>query len=265
MNNCQSGLEGKVAIVTGAAQGLGAAIAAALSVYGVRVMLTDILDKEGLETATGLKNCAFLKHDVISESDWQAVVEKTVETFGGLDIIVNNAGVESASLFADCELAEFKRIQSVNVDGTFLGIKWGIRAMRPGGGAGKGGSIVNLSSVAGLVGVPGLGAYCAAKGGVRLLSKAAAIECARLGYGIRVNSIHPAIIKTKMGLDVIQSFVDIGLAENEEAVEAAMANLHPMGYGDTSDVANAVCYLASSAAKWVTGAELAVDGGLTAC
>lgn len=265
MNNCQSDLDGKVAIVTGAARGLGAAVAAALSASGVRVMLTDLLEKEGLETAAGLKNSAFLKHNVVSESDWQAVVDKTVETFGGLDIIVNNAGVESASLFADCELAEFKRIQSVNVDGTFLGIKWGIRAMRPGGGAGKGGAIVNLSSVAGLVGVPGLGAYCAAKGGVRLLSKAAAVECARLGYGIRVNSIHPAIIKTKMGLDVIQSFVDIGLAENEEAVEAAMANLHPMGYGDTSDVANAVCYLASSAAKWVTGAELAIDGGFTAC
>ena len=265
MTNCQLGLGGKVAIVTGAARGLGAAVAAALSAAGVRVVLTDILEKEGLETAAGIPDSAFLKHDVSKESDWKSVVDKTIASFGGLDIIVNNAGVESASLFADCDLDEFKRIQSINVDGTFLGIKWGIRAMRPGGGAGHGGSIVNLSSVAGLVGVPGLGAYCAAKGGVRLMSKAAAIECARLGYGIRVNSLHPAIIKTRMGMDVIKSFVDIGLAENEQAAEAVMASLHPMGYGEPSDVANAVCYLASSAAKWVTGAELVIDGGLTAC
>ncbi|WP_150429942.1 SDR family oxidoreductase [Dechloromonas sp. CZR5] len=261
----QSGLEGKVAIVTGAARGLGAAVAAALVASGVRVMLTDVLVQEGEATAARLPGCAFQKHDVTSESDWQAVIEKTLANLGGLDIIVNNAGVESMSLFADCELSEFKRIQSVNVDGTFLGIKWGIRAMRPNGGAGKGGSIVNLSSVAGLVGVPGLGAYCTAKGGVRLMTKAAAIECARLGYGIRVNSIHPAIIKTQMGIDVVNSCVDIGLAENQQGAEAVMAGLHPMGYGEPSDVANAVCYLASSAAKWVTGAELALDGGLTAC
>lgn len=261
----QSGLEGKVALVTGAARGLGAAVAAALVASGVRVMLTDVLVQEGEATAARLPGCAFQKHDVTSESDWQAVIEKTLANLGGLDIIVNNAGVESMSLFADCELSEFKRIQSVNVDGTFLGIKWGIRAMRPNGGAGKGGSIVNLSSVAGLVGVPGLGAYCTAKGGVRLMSKAAAIECARLGYGIRVNSIHPAIIKTQMGIDVVNSCVDIGMAENQQGAEAVMAGLHPMGYGEPSDVANAVCYLASSAAKWVTGAELVLDGGLTAC
>lgn len=261
----QSGLEGKVALVTGAARGLGAAVAAALAASGVKVMLTDVLVQEGEATAARLPGCAFQKHDVTSESDWQAVIEKTLTNFGGLDIIVNNAGVESMSLFADCELSEFKRIQSVNVDGTFLCIKWGVRAMRPNGGAGKGGSIVNLSSVAGLVGVPGLGAYCTAKGGVRLMTKAAAIECARLGYGIRVNSIHPAIIKTQMGIDVVNSCVDIGLAADQQGAEAVMAGLHPMGYGEPSDVANAVCYLASSAAKWVTGAELALDGGLTAC
>jgi NAD(P)-dependent dehydrogenase (short-subunit alcohol dehydrogenase family) len=265
MNMQMRDLEGKVAIVTGGGRGLGAEVARALSASGVRVMLTDISADGGEALAASIPNTVFRRHDVTKEEDWQDVIGKTLMTFGGLDIVVNNAGVEITRLFADCDLAEFRRVQSVNVDGTFLGTKWGIRAMRPGGAAGRGGSIINLSSVAGLVGVPGLGAYCAAKGGVRLMTKAAAIECARLAYGIRVNSIHPAIIKTKMGTEVVQSLVDIGLAENDEAAEAAMGAMHPMGYGQPQDVANAVCYLASSAAGWMNGAEFVLDGGLTAC
>ena len=120
-------------------------------------------------------------------------------------------------------------------------------------------------AVAGLIGVPGLGAYCTAKGGVRLMTKAAAIECARLGYGIRVNSIHPAIIRTRMGDEVVQGLVDCGLAPDPETAEAAIASLHPMGYGQPRDVASAVHYLASPAARWINGAELVLDGGLTAC
>jgi len=265
MSSQKSQLEGKVAIVTGAARGLGAEIARALSESGVSVMLTDVLEDEGAQTARNLGNACFYKHDVTNEAQWQAVVQQTVEAFGGLDIVVNNAGIESTSLFADCDLAEFKRIQSVNVDGSFLGIKWGIRAMRPGGIAGNGGAIINMSSVAGIVGVPGLGAYCTAKGGVRLMTKAAAIECARLGYGIRVNSIHPGIIKTKMGAAVVHGLVDIGLANDDDTAEALIGGLHPMGYGEPIDVANAVRYLVSSSAKWINGTELVLDGGLTAC
>lgn len=258
-------LAGKVALVTGGAKGLGATIAQAISSCGANVMLTDVLVEEGQETASRISNCSFMRHDVTNEADWQAVVEKTVAQYGAIDILINNAGIESTFLFETMSFDEFKRIQSVNVDGTFLGIKWAIRAMKPGGISGRGGSIINLSSVAGLVGVPGLGAYCTAKGGVRLMSKAAAIECARLGYGIRVNSIHPAIIKTDMGSAVVRSLVDIGFAKDQIEAEVLMQGMHPMGYGEPIDVANAACFLASGSSKWMNGAELVVDGGLTAC
>ncbi|WP_235943615.1 SDR family oxidoreductase [Zoogloea dura] len=265
LNAMTEDLAGQVALVTGAARGLGLEVAGALAAAGVRVMLTDVLSEAGQAAAGGIPGARFIAHDVTVEDDWIRAVDATMQHFGRLDIVVNNAGVESARLFADCSLEEFRRIQAVNVDGSFLGIKWGIRAMRPGGCAGRGGAIINLSSVAGLIGVPGLGAYCTAKGGVRLMTKAAAIECARLGYGIRVNSIHPAIIRTRMGDEVVQGLVDCGLAPDPATAEAAMAGLHPMGYGQPQDVASAVYYLASPAARWINGAELVLDGGLTAC
>jgi 3alpha(or 20beta)-hydroxysteroid dehydrogenase len=153
---------------------------------------------------------------------------------------------------------------AVNVDGVFLGIKHAIRGMRPGGPAGRGGSVVNLSSVAGLIGMPTLGAYCASKGAVRLLTKAAAVECGRLGYGIRVNSIHPGIVKTDMGINVLRNFARLGLAPSEEAADALVLSMHPIGYGLPSDVANAALFLASDASRWVTGSEIVTDGGASA-
>ncbi|WP_031298025.1 glucose 1-dehydrogenase [Stutzerimonas chloritidismutans] len=265
-----SRLDGKVALVTGGARGLGAEIADALLQMGASVMISDVLDKVGAATAAHLEAKApgritFLHQDVTREAEWEAAVAGTVEYFGGLDVLVNNAGIETAALLADCELADFQRTMSINVDGVFLGIKHGIRAMRPDGVAGKGGSIINLSSVAGLVGMPTLGAYCASKGAVRLLNKAAAVECGKLGYGIRVNSIHPGIIKTAMGINVVRSFARLGMAADEAAADAMVESMHPIGYGQPSDVANAVLFLAGEASRWVTGTEIVTDGGASAC
>lgn len=262
-------LDGKVALVSGAARGLGAEIAEALLQAGASVMVTDVRVELGSEKAQSLieahdGRAAFLRHDVTQEADWVAAIEATVERFGGLDILVNNAGIETSALVVDCELEAFQRTMAINVDGVFLGIKHALRAMRPGGVSGRGGAIVNLSSVAGLIGSPSLTAYCASKGAVRLMTKASAIEAAQLGYGVRINSVHPAIIKTDMGTNVINNLVRVGLAPDEASADAFAQSTHPMGYGQPRDVASAVLFLASPASKWMTGAELVIDGGVTA-
>jgi NAD(P)-dependent dehydrogenase (short-subunit alcohol dehydrogenase family) len=261
-------LDGKVALVTGAAQGLGARIAQTLAAAGASVMISDVQADAVEKTAQSIRDsgarCQSTTQDVTREADWEQAVAHTAQSLGGLDILINNAGVEDMALFADCTLETFKRIQDINVNGVFLGLKYAIRAMRPGGTVGKGGAIVNLSSLAAMIGVTGLGAYCASKGAVRSLTKSAAIECAQLGYGIRVNSIHPGVIKTAMGNHLLEGFVRLGLAPNVEAAEAAMKMLHPMGLGEPDDVANAVLYLSSGAARWTTGAEIVLDGGANA-
>jgi len=262
-------LDGRVALITGGARGIGAEIAATLLQSGAKVMISDILDEAGNRTQGTLAQLhagmvEFLRHDVAVESEWEAAIAATIARFGGLDILVNNAGIETSAFFDDCELADFRRVMAVNVDGVFLGIKHGIRAMRPGGPAGKGGTIVNLSSVAGIIGLPSLGAYCASKGAVRLMTKAAGVECGRLGYGIRVNSIHPAIVKTEMGINVVRNFARLGLAPDEATADAYVKSLHPLGYGQPADIASAALFLASDASSWMTGAELVVDGGASA-
>lgn len=261
-------VDGKVALVTGAGRGLGAQIAETLGAAGAKVMVTDIdaataqaqaekMQAAGITVASG-------QHDVTDEAQWEATVAKTVSELGGLDIMINNAGVETMAFFENCELEDFQFVQDINVTGSFLGIKHCIRAMKPGGPAGQGGSIVNLSSVAGKGGYPGLGAYCTSKGAVRIMARAAAKECAALGYGIRVNSIHPAIIRTEMGNNVIKGWARLGLAESEEAAEELFSQVQPLGYGEPQDIANIILFLASSASKWVTGSEFLIDGGARA-
>ena len=261
-------LDGKVALISGAARGIGAAVAEALAGAGAAVMITDVLDDVGRKTVEKIRKAGgkaeFHKHDVTVEAQWEAAVAATVKQLGGLDVLVNNAGIETAALLTQCTLEDFKRVQDVNVNGVFLGVKHAVRAMAPGGAAGKGGSIVNLSSVAGLIGTTGHISYHASKGAVRLLSKAAAVECAQLGTGIRVNSIHPAIVQTEMGTNFIKHAVDLGLAPDFATAEAAFKAGHLLGFGAPADVANAVIYLASDAARWITGTELVLDGGYTA-
>jgi 3(or 17)beta-hydroxysteroid dehydrogenase len=184
-------VEGKTAIVTGAALGLGRATALMLAREGARLVLTDVREAEGMklrdEIVAGGDEAIFIRHDVASEADWISVMQAAEARFGGVDVLVNNAGVLFSSKIEETPLEKWRWLMSVNCDGVFLGVKHAIRAMKA-----RGGSIINLSSVAGLVGLPEISAYCASKGAVALFTKAAALECARAGYAIRVNSIHPA-------------------------------------------------------------------------
>jgi 3alpha(or 20beta)-hydroxysteroid dehydrogenase len=262
-------LDGKTALVSGAARGLGAAIAEALARSGASVLLTDVLVDTAEETAarivqSGARAAAF-RHDVTDEAQWQAAIAFAEKTFGPLDVVVNNAGIETAALLSQCTVEDFRRVMDVNVTGVFLGLKHAVRAMSPGGSSGRGGSIVNMSSVAGLIGTLGHVAYHSSKGAVRLMTKAAAVECAQLGTGIRVNSVHPAVVATQMGTAFVQDFVDLGIVPDYATAEAAIKAAHPIGrFGEPADVASAVIYLASPASKWVTGSELVVDGGYSA-
>ena len=246
-------LLGKVALVTGAASGQGAAEARLFAAHGARVVATDIqgdlLDKVVAEIAADDGTAVAVTHDVASDADWERVVGTAVDRFGGLDVLVNNAGVYSPAGAEDTSLAEWERILAVNATGVFLGIKHAAPALRVRGG----GSIVNISSVASLVGQAGT-AYTASKGAVRAVTRNAAVEYA--GNHIRVNSVHPGPILTAMNE---QAFAD-------PAVRAYIEQATPLPphIGRAEDVAYAVLYLACDESAFVTGAELVVDGGWTA-
>lgn len=261
-------VDGKAALVTGAARGIGAAIADGLAQSGAFVMVTDVLEAPGREVVARIRagggRAEFLVQDVTSEEAWERTTQSVIDQFGGYDILVNNAGIETAALISQCSLDDFQRVQNVNVNAVFLGMKHAIRAMSPGGVAGKGGCIINMSSVTGIIGTAAHVAYHSSKGAVRLMTKAAAIECAALKSGIRVNSIHPGIVDTTMGRNYVKDYVDLGLAPDLASADSAIQALHPMGYGTGEDVACAAIYLASDASRWMNGAELVLDGGLTA-
>lgn len=250
-------LQGKVALVTGAASGLGAAAAAALAQAGAAVLLTD-RDLAGEEVAGALAarglQTAFRLHDVTSETDWAAAVEHAVSDFGHLDILVNNAGISGGrNELMDHGYDAWRQILAINLDGVFLGL----RHAGPRIAAAGGGSVINVSSILGKVGMAGAAAYCASKGGVTLLTKAAALEWASLN--IRVNSIHPGFIDTPL--------VANALAEREDgnAMRVALMAAHPLGrFGLPREIGQAVLFLASDASSFMTGAELVVDGGYTA-
>ncbi|HSK38523.1 MAG TPA: SDR family oxidoreductase [Arenibaculum sp.] len=251
-------VEGKVALVTGGAMGLGEASARLLAREGALVVITDVKDDEGRRLAAGIgpERAIFLHHDVASEDGWRRVVGETLDRLGRLDVVVNNAGLAIGGNVEETTLADWRRLMAVNLDGVFLGTKLGIEAMRRHGG---GGSIINLSSIEGLIGDPNLAAYNASKGGVRIFTKSAALHCAKAGYGIRVNSIHPGYIWTPMVENYLKAQGDIH--EGRKAIDA----LHPVGHmGEPDDIAYGVLYLASDESKFVTGAELVIDGGYTA-
>lgn len=252
-------VKGKVALVTGGALGLGKAQALLLAKEGAKVVVTDINEDEGKKVINEIDanggEAIFLKHDVSKEEDWKRVIEQTLQKFGKLDILVNNAGVALSKSVEDTSLEEWRWLMSINLDGVFLGTKYGIEAMKKSGG----GSIINLSSIEGLIGDPNLAAYNASKGGVRIFTKSAALYCAKAGYNIRVNSVHPAYIWTPMVENYLKSQGDV------EEGRKALTRLHPIGYlGEPDDIAYGVLYLASDESKFVTGSELVIDGGYTA-
>ncbi len=259
-------VDNKVAIVTGGARGIGATTARMLSKAGAKVVITDVLDDLGAETAASISEnggeAIFLRHDVTDEDEWKRAVACAQETYGGLDILVNNAGIVVIKKIEDTTMEELRRIMDVNLAGVFLGVKHSAPAMREPGSSGQpGGSIINLSSVAGIDGVPRYGAYCLSKGGVRIFTKSAAMELAR--DNIRVNSVHPGLIQTDMGGEVMSAAARGRLNDNE--VRAAMTRGHPIGrLGVPEDIANGVLFLASDDSSFMTGTELVIDGGVTA-
>jgi len=253
-------LSGRVALVTGGARGLGAAAAKALAAKGAKVVVSDVRD--GTETAAAIDG-AFVKHDVTSEEEWIAAVQFAKDKFGRLDILVNNAGVFWMMPLPMETLENFRKMQAINVEGVFLGLKHCIPAIAErahlwdGGGA-----VVNLSSVAGIVGAPNIIAYNASKGAVRLMTKSAALEYA--AHKVRVNSVHPGIIDTPMMAEAAK-VIEATTGQGANATRDQFATRHPLGrMGRDIDIANAVAFLASDAAAFITGSELVVDGGMTA-
>jgi NAD(P)-dependent dehydrogenase (short-subunit alcohol dehydrogenase family) len=247
-------LDGKVGIVTGAASGIGAATARVLAREGAKLVLTDLDDAAGSALAQEIGG-VYLHHDVAEEDGWPAVIA-AAEKFGRLDIMVANAGIAITASVVDMSLKDWRRQMAVNVDGVFLSVKYCIPAMRR---AGNGGSIVMLSSVAGLRGSAGLAGYSATKGAVRLFAKSMALECAQAGDGIRVNSVHPGIIATPI-------WTKMPTGGNQPLDPHAIAgNSVPLGKaGEASEIADGILFLVSNMSSHVTGSELVIDGGLTA-
>lgn len=262
-------MNGKVALVTGAARGIGAECAKVLAAAGAAVVVSDILTGPGKEVADEIKakggKAIFVQQDTTKEDQWVSTIETTIGTFGGFDVLVNNAGIEVMGAAETTSLEDFHKVMSVNCDGVFLGCKHAVIAMRPGGKAGRGGSIVNISSIAGLIGLTFLTAYGASKGAVRLMTKDVAVECGRLGLNIRCNSVHPGVIETELAESFIQKNCALwGINSREKMIEMFIEK-HPIGrLGKPRDIANAVRFLASDASSFMTGAEIVVDGGWTA-
>jgi 3alpha(or 20beta)-hydroxysteroid dehydrogenase len=250
----KSRLEGKVALITGGARGMGASEAQLFLDEGAKVVITDILDEVGKETARRLSpdgsRCVFYHHDVTSEADWDSVVADAISAFGQIDVLVNNAGIFEQGSILDTSLKNFERTMDINVTGVFLGMK----TVAPHMVQRKQGSIINISSVAGLNGTPGFVAYGASKWAVRGMTKGVAKELAP--FGVRVNSIHPGIIDTPM----LQTFDEAG-----EGVREMVRTRIPLGYeAEPIHVARMALYLGSDDSSYSTGSEFIVDGGWSA-
>jgi NAD(P)-dependent dehydrogenase (short-subunit alcohol dehydrogenase family) len=257
-------VEGKVALVTGGASGIGAACAMTLAREGAKVVVTDIDDRGGDSVVKAIAGAGgeaiYLRQDVTDEARWAEIVAEIEKRFRRLDVLVSNAGIGiGAPTILEMTLADWRRQTAINLDGVFLSVKYCIPAMRRAGG----GSIVMMSSVAGLRGSPTLAGYCATKGGVRLFAKSIAMECAGANDGIRVNSVHPGIIDTPIWGKIPREAAGMGHNAPMRAEELAKAGV-PLGFaGEAQDIANGVLFLASDASRYVTGSELVIDGGIT--
>lgn len=255
-------LEGKVALMTGAAAGLGKASAQLFAKEGAKVVVTTRKKAvEGRKLAEDIKNeggeAIFMKLDVTKESEWREVIGEVIRKYGKLNILVNNAGISLGKTIEETSLDEWNFLMDINSTGVFLGTKYAIKGMKNNGELC---SIVNISSIDAMVGEAELAAYCASKGSVRSLTKAAALHCAAAGYTIRVNSVHPGYIHTELteteaqysGLTTQKYFEKVG-------------KMHPVGHiGEPIDIAYVNLYLASDESRWVTGSEFVVDGGYIA-
>lgn len=256
-------VSGKVALVTGAASGIGRGCAEKLAAEGAFVVVTDIQDLLGEEVVAGIKaaggQAEYRHQDVTDEAVWVEIVDGIRTRHGRLDFLINNAGIGIGGSILEMTLENWRRQTAINLDGVFLGTKHAIPLMRT---SGQGGSIVNISSVAGLKGSANLAGYCATKGGVRLFTKAVAMECANARDGIRVNSVHPGLIETPIWVSVGQAVNPLANAPPD--LDALSAMTVPLGVkGFPEDIANGVLWLCSDESRYVTGQELVIDGGLT--
>lgn len=247
---------GKVALITGGASGFGRAAAGLFVREGARVIITDRDEAGGLATARALGDAArFLTQDVTQEDSWPAVIGSIAAQEGQLNILVNNAGIGLFRSVTEMTLKEWRHVQAVNSDAVFLGCKYALPLMQKS----PGGSIVNISSVAGLSGSPLMTAYCASKGAVRLFTKALAMELAHGKVDIRVNSVHPAYVETPL------VHGHIAASPDPEKTRRMLERVHPIGrMGTVDEIANGILFLASDESRFMTGAELVLDGGVTA-
>jgi NAD(P)-dependent dehydrogenase (short-subunit alcohol dehydrogenase family) len=257
LNDHRRSLDGRVALITGAASGIGRATAELFAGEGARVVMTDI-DPAGADVARKVAGGAmFVRLDVADEGQWRAAMARATSTFGAIDILINNAGVTATGAIEAMTLDAWRGVMAVNVDGAFLGIKHAMPLMRE-----RGGAIVNVSSASSIAAAPGAAAYCASKSALAMLTKVAALEGAK--HGIRVNSVHPGAVRTPLWRSNAWWDESVRDAGGEDAAFALLARGTPLGRVATpDDVARAVLYLASDAASYVTGAELVVDGGYT--
>ena len=257
-------VKGRVALITGAASGIGRGCAERLAEEGAHVVITDIQDDLGAEVVAGIAaaggSAEYQHHDVTSEEAWIDVVQRVNDRHGALHILVNNAGIGIAGPIFEMSLADWQRQQAINLDGVFLGLKHGIPLIRDSGG----GSVINISSVAGIKGAPGLSAYNATKGGVRLLTKGVALECAQARWNVRVNSVHPGTIDTPIW--TTEGALRMAEEGSNRVDIESMAELGvPTGQvGKPIDIANGVLFLASDESAYMTGTELIIDAGMCA-
>lgn len=243
-------VEGKVALITGGASGLGAEMARTLAREGAKIVITDVQEELGQKVAAEIPGALFIKHDVRSEEQWQNAVAKTIAAFGKLDVLVNNAGVVRFATVEDLSYADYKFQVEIMLDGTFLGCKYALPKMTKGGG----GSIINISSIGGIKGLSVIPAYAAAKGGIISMTRSIAVHCQEQGYAIRCNAIAPGGIETPMTAQAVSELASDapGLEQNRN-----------LGMGQPSDIANAALYLASEESRFMTGAVMVIDNAET--
>jgi NAD(P)-dependent dehydrogenase (short-subunit alcohol dehydrogenase family) len=263
-------LDGKVALISGAARGIGAETALQMVRAGAKVVIGDVLDERGRQTVRALEQegaaALYVHLDVTSTDDWDNAVAQTVSRFGGIDILVNNAGVFLGRGVEQASLADWQKLCGVNLTGVFLGTKLALPALRERGQtSAQGSAIVNLASVAGLVGSQLDPLYSMTKGGVTSFTKSTALEFARKGYRIRVNSIHPGVIETDMGAQTFAVRAQRMDTNDVDAARQLSLTAHPIGrLGTATDIATGIVFLASDDSGFMTGAGLVVDGGYTA-
>src|SRR3954453_5835039 len=263
-------LDGKVALISGAARGIGGEAAQLMAKAGAKLVIGDVLDEQGRQTVAAINAAGgqadYVHLDVTREGDWTAAVNLAISRFGKLDILVNNAGVFIGKGIEEISLAEWDRLVAVNMTGVFLGTRLAAQALREAARSSEHGSaIVNLASVAGIVGSQLDPLYSMTKGGVTLFTKSAALEFARRGYRIRVNSIHPGVIQTDMGEQTFVSRAQRSGSNDTNAVKETVLATVPWGrLGVPTDIAKGIVFLASDDAGYMNGAGLVVDGGVTA-